>query len=102
MQVVVSRWTNDDIIPELLPRLSALKGFFRMERGSEGVTYHQPIFLIGGQVVVCEQPGGLQDSYDALHVARQSEAVMGQDQQLCGWLSGALVRQDCEPWPPTV
>lgn len=50
-----------------------------MEGGDEGVTYHQPILLVGSQVVVCEQPGGLQDSDDALHVTCQCEAVMGQD-----------------------
>ena len=69
-----------------------------MEDEGEGVTYHQSILLTGGQVVVCEQPGGLQDSDDALHVACQCEAVMSQDQQLCGWVGWALVRQDCQPW----
>lgn len=63
-----------------------------MEGGDEGFTYHQPILLVGGQVVVCEQPSSLQNSDDALHVACQREAVMGQNQQLCGWLGGALVR----------
>lgn len=63
-----------------------------MEGGDEGFTYHQPILLVGGQVVVCEQPSSLQNSDDALHVACQREAVMGQNQQLCGWLGGVLVR----------
>lgn len=66
--------------------------------GDQGVTYHQPVLFIGGQVFVREQPGSLQDSDDALHVACQCEAVMGQDQQLCGWGGEAVVRQDCESW----
>lgn len=49
------------------------------------MTYHQPVLLTGGQVVVGEQPGGLQDARDALHVAGQREALMSQNQQLCGW-----------------
>lgn len=57
-----------------------------------GVTYHQPVLLTGGQVVVGEQPGGLQDADDALHVACQREAVMSQDQQLCGWVGWARVK----------
>lgn len=70
-----------------------------MEGGGSGVTYHQPILLTGGQVFVCKQPGSLQDSADALHVACQREAVMGQDQQLRGWVVKAVrVRKDCEPW----
>lgn len=36
-------------------------------------------------MIVSKQPGSLQDSDDALHVAGQCEAVMGQDQQLRGW-----------------
>ena len=67
-----------------------------------GVTYHQPILLTGGQVLVGEQPGGLQDADDALHVACQREAVMSQDQQLCGWVGWARVRQDCPLWLPSV
>ena len=59
---------------------------------ASGVTYHQPVLLTGGQVVVGEQPGGLQDTRDALHVACQREAVMSQDQQLCGWVGWAHVK----------
>lgn len=46
---------------------------------------------------VREQPGRLQDPDDALHVAREREAVMGQDQQLCSWGHEAVVRQGYKP-----
>lgn len=36
-------------------------------------------------MVICEHAGGLQDSGDAFHVAREGKAVVGQDQELCGW-----------------
>ena len=51
-------------------------------------------------MVICEQSGSLKNSDDALHVACQCEAVMGQNQQLCGWLGGILVRWGCEPGHP--
>lgn len=41
---------------------------------------------------VREQPGSLQDPDDALHVAREREAVMGQDQQLRSWGHEAVVK----------
>lgn len=97
-------WYPDGPIPEdllgselatSLSLLSKLSSEWRV--GNQGVTYHQPVLLIGGQVFVREQSGSLQDSDDALHVACQCEAVMGQDQQLRGWVGEAVVRQDCEP-----
>ena len=58
--IQMGRTPYDYISSGLAPTPSTtLKGFHRMETGVEGATYHQPILLTGGQVVICEHLGGL-------------------------------------------
>lgn len=45
-------------------------------------THQQAEVLSRGEVGVADVTGGLQDSDDALHVAGEAEAVVGNDQQL--------------------
>lgn len=49
---------------------------------SEELTYHKAVLFLWRQVFVCEQPGSLEDTSDALHVTSQAEAVVGQNQEL--------------------
>lgn len=45
-------------------------------------THQQAEVLSWGEVGVADVTGGLEDSDDALHVAGEAEAVVGNDQQL--------------------
>lgn len=48
-------------------------------------SYQEAVELPRGQMGVANVAGDLQDSDDALHVAGEAEAVVGDDQELHDW-----------------
>lgn len=48
-------------------------------------SYQEAVVLPRGQMGVANVAGDLQDSDDALHVAGEAEAVVGDDQKLHDW-----------------
>lgn len=49
------------------------------------LSYQQAVVLPRGQVGVANVASDLQDADDALHVAGEAEAVVGDDQELHDW-----------------